>query len=136
MCRAPAARTGSFRRAADGSPQYTADYATAGKGSGDGLGSQGPLTFSGDSRYLFAVIAGSNELSVFRFNGEALYLVDTVDSHGIRPVSVTEYLCLVYVVHAGENANAGAVSSFTVHDSNGVTPFGFNITDRGQIIVS
>lgn len=58
-----------YRRGADGVLQYAATHATTGKGSGDGLGSQGALTLSSDRQWLFAVSAGSNELSVFRVHG-------------------------------------------------------------------
>jgi 6-phosphogluconolactonase len=94
-----------FRRAADGSLQRAATHATTGRGSGDGLGSQGAIVLSRDRRWLFAVSAGSNELSVFSVNREALYLVDTITTGGERPVSVTEHSGLVYVVHAGAGRN-------------------------------
>jgi hypothetical protein len=52
--------------------------ATGGTGTGTGLGSQGALTMSDDQRWLFAVNAGSNSLSVFR-----------VDAHGsLTPAQV------------------------------------------------
>lgn len=184
-----------FRRAANGSLQRAASYATTGKGSGDGLGSQGAVILSGDRRWLFAVSAGSNELSVFQVRGEALYLVDTIATGGVRPVSVTEHEGLVYVVHAGDGQNnitgfrqradgslaaipgstrplsgpsvgpaqiqfspsgralivtekmtdrvdefrvdaSGKPGTIMVHPSNGKTPFGFAITQSGQVIVS
>ena len=184
-----------FRRAADGSLQRASSYSTAGKGSADGLGSQGALTLSADRRWLFAVNAGSNELSTFYVSGESLYLVDVVATGGIRPVSVTEHGGVVYVLHAGEAQNgiagfrqlrdgsltpiagsaralsaattgpaqvsfspsggalivtekatnkidefrvdgSGRPGMATVHASQGMTPFGFAITQRGQVVVS
>ncbi len=185
-----------FRRAADGSLQRAASYATSGKGSGNGLGSQGAVVLTSDRRWLFAVNAGSNELSVFQVRGEALYLVDTVATGGVRPVSVTEFGGVVYVLHAGDGQNnitgfalrsdgtlvaiprstralsapttgpaqvsfsasgralvvtekatnkisefridgrTGLPGAAVVHDSNGRTPFGFAMTQRGQVIVS
>jgi 6-phosphogluconolactonase (cycloisomerase 2 family) len=94
-----------FRRAADGSLQHAASYTTTGAGSGDGLGSQGSIVLSQNRHWLFAINAGSNELSVFEVAGETLFLVDTVPTGGVRPVSVTEYGGLVYVAHAGKAAN-------------------------------
>lgn len=94
-----------YRRAADGSLQRAATYATTGKGTGAGLGSQGALVLSEDRRWLYAVSAGSNELSVFQVHGEALYLVDTIPTGGERPVSVTAHDGLVYVLHAGDGKN-------------------------------
>src|SRR5258708_1161509 len=59
----------AFRRNDDGTLQETRRFATDGRGSGgkvDPLGSQGSLVLSGDRSQLFAVNAGSGELSVFR----------------------------------------------------------------------
>ncbi len=85
----------AYRRAADGTLQRAASYSTTGKGSGDGLGSQGALTLSLDRRWLFAVSAGSNELAVFRVDAEQLTLVSTIATGGVRPISVTEHHGLV-----------------------------------------
>ncbi|GAC1570273.1 MAG: hypothetical protein NVS3B20_23350 [Polyangiales bacterium] len=94
-----------FRRAADGSLQRAAAYATTGLGSGDGLGSQGAVVLSDDRRWLYAVNAGSNEVSTFSVRGESLYLVDVVASGGGRPISLTARGDLVYVLNAGGVAN-------------------------------
>jgi 6-phosphogluconolactonase len=106
----------SYRRAADGSLQLAASYPTTGKGSGDALGSEGAIVLSTDRRWLFVVNAGSNELSVFRASGETLYLVDTIATGGVRPVSVAVYGNVAYVVHAGAGANN--ITGF-VQNSNG-----------------
>src|ERR1700722_18722547 len=62
----------SFSRAADGSLQEGHRFATGGRGSGgnnDPLESQGSLTVSHDHTLLFAVNAGSGEISVFGVHG-------------------------------------------------------------------
>jgi len=41
-------------------------FAAGGAGTGTGIGSQGALQISSDGRYLLAVDAGSNEISVLR----------------------------------------------------------------------
>jgi 6-phosphogluconolactonase (cycloisomerase 2 family) len=69
----------------------------------DPLGSQGSLVLSRDHRWLLAVNAGSNQLSVFRVLPQGLKLTDVVDSGGVLPVSVTIYRDLVYVLNAGGN---------------------------------
>src|SRR2546430_6410732 len=56
----------TFARAADGSLTWAGSVATGGTGAGSGLGSQGALALSDDGRWLFAVHAGSNEVSAFR----------------------------------------------------------------------
>ena len=70
-------------RAADGWLSESKQSATAGRGSGgttDPLGSQGSLTFSHDHSLLFAVNAGTGDISVFRVKGANLALVKVVSS--------------------------------------------------------
>jgi hypothetical protein len=45
-------------------------FAAGGAGTGTGIGSQGPLQVSSDGKYLLAVDAGSNEISVLRINSD------------------------------------------------------------------
>ena len=98
----------AFRRNDDGTLQETRRFATGGRGSGgnvDPLGSQGSLVLSGDRSQLFAVNAGSGEISVFRVEGDLLSLEDKAVSGGSEPVAVTQHGNLVYVVNAGGNGN-------------------------------
>jgi 6-phosphogluconolactonase len=98
----------AFRRNDDGSLQETRTFETDGRGSGgtvDPLGSQGSLVLSQDRSHLFAVNAGSGELSVFRVQGDLLSLEDKVISGGSEPVAVTQHADLVYVVNEGGNGN-------------------------------
>jgi len=98
----------AFRRNDDGTLQETRRFGTDGRGSGgnvDPLGSQGSLILSEDHSHLFAVNAGSGELSVFRIEGDLLSLEDKAVSGGSEPVSVTQHGNLVYVVNAGGNGN-------------------------------
>lgn len=62
----------AFARTAEGGLQESGRFATGGRGSGgntDPLESQGSLTLSQDHGLLFAVNAGSGEISVFRVLG-------------------------------------------------------------------
>ena len=98
----------AFRRNDDGTLQETRRFETDGRGSGgnvDPLGFQGSLILSEDHSHLFAVNAGSGELSVFRVEGDLLSLEDKAVSGGSEPVSVTQHGNLVYVVNAGGNGN-------------------------------
>jgi 6-phosphogluconolactonase len=98
----------SFSRAADGTLQQTRKYATGGRGSGgviDPLESQGSLTLSQDRAFLFAVNAGSGEISVLRVLGAQLALVDTEPSGGSEPNAVAQYGNLVYVLNVGGGSN-------------------------------
>ncbi|MGR9087908.1 MAG: lactonase family protein, partial [Gammaproteobacteria bacterium] len=72
-----------------------------------GLGNQGALALSKNERYLFAVNAGSDDLSVFRVSKFGLELLDRAQVSGDEPVSVTVDHNLVYVVNAGDDSIFG-----------------------------
>jgi 6-phosphogluconolactonase (cycloisomerase 2 family) len=105
-------------RNAKGELTASGAFATGGVGTGAGLGSQGALAMSDDGRWLLAVNAGSNELSVFSIQNDALVLTDIVPSGGVRPISVTIAHNLVYVLNAGVPEN--------------IT--GFLLTERGELL--
>jgi len=105
----------SFARAADGTLQAAGRFATGGRGSGgnnDPLESQGSLRLSQDGSLLFAVNAGSGELSLFRVHGAELALVQVVPIDGSEPVAVAQQGNLVYVLNAG---GSSAVVGFSLH---------------------
>src|SRR2546429_4139450 len=54
-----------FARGADGRLTAAGTVSTGGTGTGASLGSQSAVTLSDDGRWLFAVNAGSNDVSVF-----------------------------------------------------------------------
>ena len=83
--------------------------ATQGAGTGTGLGNQGSVTLSGDGRHLFVVNALSNTVSTFAVGRNRLTLQSTVDSGGLRPISVTEHEGVVYVLNAN---GAGNIAGF------------------------
>jgi len=97
-----------FTRDEDGILTKAGSVATGGPGFGsalDPLGSQGSLALSQDHRWLLAVNAGSNEISVFKVRPDGLDFVDKVGSGGALPVSVTIFHDLVYVLNAGASPN-------------------------------
>jgi 6-phosphogluconolactonase len=97
----------AYSRAADGSLVERNLYATGGRGSGgtiDPLGSQGSLTLSQDRSLLFAVNAGTGDLSVFRVRGATLDLVQVASSGGSAPVAIAQYGNLVYVINFAGNS--------------------------------
>jgi len=109
-----------YDRASDGKLSLREYVATGGRGVGastepvDALGTQGPLVLSPDHRWLFAVNAGSDEISVFRVRRNALLLVDKVPSGGHFPASISVHRQLLYVLNSGGDGN---ISGFTVdHD--------------------
>ena len=112
-----------FTRAADGTLSFSGNFATGGAGAGTGadpLGSQGSLVLDRGHQRLFAVNAGSNDVSVFRVDGLNLELLDRASSGGVKPVSVAVHENLVYVVNAGGTPN---IQGFFVEPSSGhLTP--------------
>ncbi len=94
----------SYKRNADGSLQERKIFSTGGRGSGgvtDPLGSQGALTLNETHTLLFAVNAGSGNISVFQVQGANLTLLDKVPCGGSEPVAVAQHGSLVYVVNGG-----------------------------------
>ncbi len=101
-----------YNRADDGTLSYSSQVATGGLGSGvgmtvppDPLGSQNSLLLSADGQWLFAVNAGSNEVSVFKVTASGLTLTDKVSSGGDYPVSLTFSHRLLYVLNVGGDGN-------------------------------
>jgi 6-phosphogluconolactonase len=112
----------AYSRAANGSLVYVGAFATGGLGSGvgltvptDPLGSQRSIILSPDGRWLFAVNAGSNEVSSFKVLPSGLKLIDKASSGGSYPVSLTYSDGLLYVLNA---AGDGSISGFRVDDGH------------------
>jgi 6-phosphogluconolactonase len=108
-----------YARATDGTLSWIGSVATGGLGAGSGLGSQGAIALSDDGRWLFAVNAGSNDISAFRVTDDGLSLVSRVASGGTRPISLTVQGNVLYVLNAG---GAGNISGFTVSSRGALTP--------------
>lgn len=96
-----------FDRLADGRLVPSGSVPTGGNGTGAGLGNQGGLALTRNGRWLLAVNAGSNSLSVFEVQPHGLRLADVQPTGGGQPISVTEHDGIVYVVHAGTDTIAG-----------------------------
>jgi len=97
-------------------------YATGGRGSGGKIGpleSQGSLVLSQDHSFLFAVNAGSGDVSVFRVSEAALTLVDKAPSGGSEPVSIAQRRGVVYVLNQG---GAGNIVGFKFSQTGHLTP--------------
>jgi 6-phosphogluconolactonase len=112
----------AYSRAADGSLIERNHFPTGGRGSGgttDPLGSQGSLTLSQDHSLLFAVNAGTGDLSVFRVNGANLEVLQVVSSGGSAPVAVAQHGSLVYVINFAGNSNV----------------VGFNLNEDGRLVM-
>src|SRR5437016_1099782 len=117
-----------FRRTADGTLTPAGEFPTGGAGdpvpqgtdpATDPLASQGALIFDQGHQFLFAVNAGSNQISVLSVSDLGLDQVDVVDSGGIRPISLTVHDNLLYVLNEGGTPN---ITGFTVGDDGTLTP--------------
>jgi DNA-binding beta-propeller fold protein YncE len=114
-----------FARHADGSltPIPGSPFAAGGAGSGGGLASQGAIQVTQDGRFLLAVDAGSNQISVLRITagGVPVLVGQPVSSGGVKPVSVAvSPFGLVYDANQGP-AGSG-YSGFRLHFDGGLTP--------------
>lgn len=108
-----------YSRSADGSLSWLGAVATGGAGAGSSLGSQGAIALSDDGRWLFAVNAGSNDISAFRVRPSGLSLTSRIASGGVQPISLTVHGGLVYVLNAGGDGN---ISGFTVGSDGALAP--------------
>jgi len=109
----------AYSRAPDGTLTYHGTYATGGKGGieagsppPDPLASQGSLVLT--SRFLLAVNAGSNDVSMFSIGGGGLTLLDREPSGGTFPVSIAVNEGLVYVLNAGNSTTLPNISGFVI----------------------
>jgi 6-phosphogluconolactonase (cycloisomerase 2 family) len=105
----------AFRRDVGGALTLTGSFPTGGAGTGTGndpLGSQGAVVLDQSARLLFAVNAGSNDVSAFAVDGDHLELLNRVYSGGTMPVSIAVHGNLVYVLNAG---GVPDVAGFTIN---------------------
>src|ERR1700722_9598996 len=89
-------------------PLAGSPFIAGGAGLGTGLASQGAIQVSPDGRYLLAVDAGSNQVSVLRLTagGVPVLAGQPVPSGGIKPVSVAiSRSGLVYVANQGNGGS-------------------------------
>jgi 6-phosphogluconolactonase len=120
-----------FRRSASGALTLVNTVSTGGRGSGGGLESQGAIVLSRDGSRLFAVNAGSNEVSSFTVTGETLILANTVPSGGTLPISVTSSGTLLYVLN-GSSAGAN-IAGFTIAPDGKLTALANSVRTLGAV---
>jgi 6-phosphogluconolactonase len=117
-----------FRRNAKGRLTSAGEFPTGGAGNPtpqppdpttDPLASQGALLIGRGNQFLYAVNAGSNQVSVLRIRKNSLELVDVVDSGGIRPISLALHDDLLYVLNEGGTPN---ISGFEIDEDGTLTP--------------
>jgi 6-phosphogluconolactonase (cycloisomerase 2 family) len=109
----------AYSRGSDGNLAPLGVFATAGTGTGGGLGNSGALAVSPARQVLLAVNAGDSSVSMFEIHADgSLLLVSKIASGGVSPISVTVAGDIVYVVNAGNAATATAanISGFQIDD--------------------
>ena len=118
----------AYNRAPGGAltPTPGSPFAAGGAGLGAGLGSQGAIQSADNGRFVLAVDAGSNQISVLQTHSDgSLSPVpgSPVSSGGVEPVSIAVHGNLVYVANDG-SAATGTTANYT----------GFYLTPFGQLI--
>ena len=118
----------AYNRAPGGAltPTPGSPFPAGGAGLGTGLGSQGAIQIADNGRFVLAVDAGSNQISVLQTNPDgSLSQVpgSPVSSGGVKPVSIAVHGNLVYVANDG-SAATGTTANYT----------GFYLTPFGQLI--
>jgi 6-phosphogluconolactonase len=111
----------AFERNANGTLGESVSYDTQGRGSGgitDPLESQGSLTLSHDHSLLFAVNAGSGNITVFGVHKADLNFLSKTPSGGAQPSAIAEFRGLVYVLNSG---GAGSLVGFRLDDDGQLT---------------
>ena len=110
-------------------------YPTSGLGSGgdiDPLGSQGSLILSPNNRWLLAVNAGSDDISVFRVTRRGLRFAGNFYSGGPFPVSLALYHNLLYVLNAGPDGGGPNITGFKLNHYGELTPLAGSTRSLGE----
>ena len=116
-----------FARHADGSLSSLpgSPFAAGGVGLGKGLPSQGAIQVIDNGRFVVAVDAGSNQISVLRIARDGSLRPaegGPVASGGVEPVSITVHDGLVYVANAGDTAGGSNYTGFTLSHRGRLRP--------------
>jgi len=117
-----------FRRTARGILTPAGEFPTGGAGdptpqppdpTTDPLASQGGLIMGRGNQYLYAVNAGSNQISVLKIRKNSVDIVDVVDSGASVPSAWRSTMILLYVLNEGGTPN---ITGFTIEDGGTLTP--------------
>ena len=113
-----------FNRDAHGQLTPAGEFSTGGAGdpvpqgtdpATDPLASQGALILDQGNQFLFAVNAGSNQISVVAIGANGQLTPASVSSSGgVNPVSLASTESRLYVVNAGDSSHAANVTGFQV----------------------
>jgi 6-phosphogluconolactonase (cycloisomerase 2 family) len=104
----------TYRRAANGELTRVGRVPTRGHGIGVDLDTQGGLRLARGHRFLYAVNAGSDNISVFAVSGTRLRFLQKIYA-GDQPTSVTIHRDLLYVLDSSVAGNG--IRGFKVRDN-------------------
>lgn len=121
---------GVWDRAKDGTLTFNKTVSTGGLGIGDGpdtegLQSQGALILGKNNKFLYAVNAGSDNITVFKVDHSDLSVVQTITSYGHRPISLTISGKLLYVLNFDRLAvtpDTGSIYGYTIGTDGKLSP--------------
>lgn len=108
-----------YRRSANGALTRLGSISTRGTGIGTDLDTQGGLRLSRDHRFLYAVNAGSDDVTVFSVDGTRLTFLQKVYA-GDVPNSLTVHRDLLYVLDGSVAGNG--IRGFRVAPNGTLTP--------------
>jgi 6-phosphogluconolactonase len=105
----------TLKQTANGTLTFERTTPIGGQGSGSTLHSQGSLQISADRHWLFAVDAGSNQISAIAIGKDGtLTPKSVVSSGGVDPVSLTSTSNYLYAVNDGDATTPGNVAGFAI----------------------
>jgi 6-phosphogluconolactonase len=119
-----------------GDLSFVGAYATGGRGTGRSIDSQRPLVADVTGTHIYAVNAGSSDISVMnvRQDGSLELVGAPVPSGGISPASLALRNDLLYVANKGDSTTPASYSGFRVDSGEGLTPIsrrvGLNVGDN------
>lgn len=110
----------AYHRAKNGDLSPIQVYPTGGLGTSAGLGNQGGLAIAQNARWLYVVNAGSHDITAFAIGGSqgGLRSIQRIASGGNKPISLTVFGDLLYVL----NADSDSVSGFRIGDNGKLSP--------------
>jgi hypothetical protein len=85
-------------------------------------GETSPTNTKGAPKFLLALNGGSDSITVLRNDPAGLTVVDTEDSQGTRPISITINRGVAYVLNAGSFMCAGVGEPSTLPASSPRSP--------------
>jgi 6-phosphogluconolactonase (cycloisomerase 2 family) len=125
---APVNHVLQYQSGPGGALSLVGTFSTQGAGTGKGLASQDAVVLAQDGRWLLAVDAGSNEITVFQVNSNgSLSFADNIGSQGTAPISLavstpsaanaagTPNTDLVYVLNNGTSIVPGNIAGFSLN---------------------